>query len=58
MEGDKELFSEDIYNKIIDEYFYSKCQSTADYGMIFQRVMKKLNRINQKIELKSKGANN
>ena len=57
MQNDKELFSEDVDNKVIDDHFYSACQSTADYGKIFERIMKKLNRMNQKIELKSNGAN-
>ncbi len=55
MEDDKELFSDDIDNMVIDEYFYG-CPSKEDYGMLFRHVMKKLNRLNQKIDLILKGA--
>jgi hypothetical protein len=55
MQNDKDLFSDEIDKDVIDKYFYGKCQSTADYGKIFERIMKKLNRMNQMIELKSKG---
>lgn len=55
MQNDKDLFSEDIDNEIIVEYFYDRPER-EDFGMLFQRVMKKLNRINQKIDLKSNDA--
>lgn len=50
MEDDKELFSEDIDNNVIDEYFYDR-PSKEDYGILFRHVMKKLNRLSEKIDL-------
>lgn len=55
MEDDKELFSDDIDNMVIDKYFYDR-PSKEDYGMIFRHVMKKLNRLNEKIDLVLNGA--
>ncbi len=52
MEDDNDMFSEDIDIDLIHENYYCG-NDDSDYGILFKRIMQKMNRINQKIDMQS-----